>query len=160
MDLLRCFSQLSELGKDRLQELCDGWLTTPMAREASVTMVLVGDDLSFDFATTFFHSFHGNETYHFPADDLLHYLAENGVEDAKRAELVSDIAAKRKAGGVEVYQRFDVRTETLYLTCKTPGCGNIMQDKLPRGARPSFTGECPRCGSAHKYCRDDYRKEP
>ena len=107
LDLLGAYVELRQLGRTRLQSLCNGWLATPAALEAKVTTVTIANDFTVAFEAAIGRNL--GQEYHFPADELLRFLVEHGIESIPMKEsLLTRIAANRKAVGLEVYQRFSL----------------------------------------------------
>jgi len=77
MDVLKCFPPLMALGRQRLQQLCDEWVKTPVAKEFSVIEMRVGYEAT-GFALNpridLYHAVQDGEGVRFPMDDLLTYL--------------------------------------------------------------------------------------
>lgn len=164
MDVLKAFPDLTGLGLDRICELCSGWLNTAEAKECGIESLTVSDQMELDFSPLLAASNQDGDVIHFPVDDLLFYLADNGLTDADVRERVkADIRQRRRRAGREVFQRFAIKVgkrRPLMVRCKTPGCANIMDtgETAPENARVGvkpFRGECPRCRQTHEYRTDD-----
>lgn len=104
-NLLGAYLELRQLGRTRLQSLCNEWLATSEALDAKVLTITIANDFTVTFQAAIGRNL--GQEYHFPADGLLCFLVEQGIESTPMKEsLLTRIAAHRKAGGVEVYQRF------------------------------------------------------
>lgn len=105
-ELFSAYPEIRELGRDRLQAMCSEWITTPVARETGVIEVRVTEELALTIRAALGDSPKADEVYHFPADHLLRFIAENGVASQERDDLLVRIEDNRRRVGVEVYQRF------------------------------------------------------
>jgi len=164
MDVFRCYPEICALGQRRLQELCDEWVSTPVAKEFMVGAVRVGADLRIKCDVAVSHSVENGEIFHFPVDDLLRFVTINGLEGAElRAKVLGEISARRKTAGPRAYQRFRLKAQPLFVTCKNPTCDNVMQHNVPVGSRMTnlpVRAQCPRCEQIYEYHEQDFRLEP
>lgn len=94
------FPEIELLGQAAIQQLCDSWLSTVIAKEFAVSSLEVTDNLSLLPQFQFTHTIENREAYQFPVDRLLFFIADNGVADAaERETLKARITAARRAGG-------------------------------------------------------------
>lgn len=105
-ELFSAYPEIRELGRDRLQAICDEWIITPVARETGVIEVGITKELAFTFRAGIGSAPKADEVYHFPADDLLRFIAENSVAPKEKNALLARIVAIRRKLGVEFCQRF------------------------------------------------------
>jgi hypothetical protein len=173
LPIFELFPEIKQLGAEKLQSLCNAWLPTPVAKEFALTMlqvVTVDDKLSlaFDFGLT--HDVQDGESYYFPTDELLLFIADNaGLTPAVKAELVRKIIAGRRAGGPDVYRRFVIHPGPklpLFITCKNSECLNVMQTQFTAYRNEKTTDmepeeiECPRCRHKFTLSAGDFHFEP
>ena len=107
-DLFAAYPEFRNLGRERLQSLCRQWLSSPVAREAWVTDIHVGEDYFIAFKANIGQAIAHGEVYHFPADDLLRFLAESSANKQEQKAILERISVKRRTVGSTVYQRFSV----------------------------------------------------
>jgi hypothetical protein len=104
------YPEFKRLGQDTLQELCDRWISSPLAREFAVSKVAVesvNGRLGFSPVMKMTHAVENGEAYYFPTDELLFYVADNGIDDPSERDAVkAKVVANRKRYGPDVYRRF------------------------------------------------------
>jgi hypothetical protein len=137
MPVLNEFPEIKALGERRLQELCDDFRSTYVAKEFAIVKLFVQTiegDLSLDFTCELTHEFKPGEEYYFPMDELLRFIADHGIDnETERESTKARIQSARQRGGPEVYRRFRLNPGPrlpLFLTCKNPDCQNVMQTQL------------------------------
>jgi hypothetical protein len=173
MPVLNTFPAIKQLGEQRLQELCDEFRSGYVARAFAISRLdlrTTGGELSLDFACELTHAVKPNEAYCFPMDELLRFIADNGIADeSKREDTKARIRNARERGGPEVYRQFRINPGPklpLFLTCKTPTCGNMMMTQLTayRCERQEWDSidpiTCPRCQQTHTYTDADLHFGP
>ncbi|MGV3608929.1 MAG: hypothetical protein ACO1RA_21170 [Planctomycetaceae bacterium] len=163
------FPEFKALGAAKLQSLCDKWRVTPLAREfavASLTVDVIDGSFLLSFVLELNHNFSGGDEYHFPMDELLFYVADNGVADrGQRESLKKRIKTVRRAAP-DVYRRFILQPGPklpLFVTCKN--CGNLMQTNMEayRVEQIRFEPEsivCPRCKQSFVSDGSDFHFGP
>ncbi len=173
MPVLKVFPEIKALGKHRLQELCDAFRVTYVAREFAITKLnvqTIDGDLSLDFMCELTHTFKLDEEYYFPMDELLYFIADHGIEDeAKRESVKSRIQLARQKVGPDTYRRFTLKPGPklpLFLTCKNSTCQNLMQTQLTAYRCERVEMEyiepiaCPRCGQESQFTDKDFHFGP
>lgn len=132
LPILQLFPEIERLGQPRLQEICNRWLQTPIAKEFAVTELLVEDDgqlwLSFQCKMT--HRIQSGEEYYFPMDELLTFIVDQGVAESEQESAKARIRNARK-NGPDVYRKFRINPGPklpLFVTC--PHCGNVLQTQF------------------------------
>jgi len=165
MDLLDSFTDLKVLGALRLNELASKWLATPRAREHAVKWIVIKEiagKISLSFGISISHAVKNGETYIFPFDDLVNYLAEYGITSGKKRDhlLTRYKEAMKRFPKVGRHFTINFKECRLWLACKTPGCHTMLKTEytLPENAKFSWDGgtaKCKRCGQAHRYEQAD-----
>lgn len=164
--VLPSFQPLAQLGQVRLQQMANEWLQTPVAKECGVSAIRIAEDLALSFSLTVEHALEDAEEIHFPFDNLLMFMAENGLSDAPQLEVKETIRVLRRRVGPRVYQRYRIDMRAmgpkmpLFLNCKTEGCNNSMQTQFLAYGNERIRGgpfivECPNCKTEHEYLEDD-----
>jgi predicted RNA-binding Zn-ribbon protein involved in translation (DUF1610 family) len=151
LEIFNVFPEIARLGKRALQDLCDSWLSTAIAREFAVSSLSVDDDLSLYPQFQFTHKIKPGEAYHFPMDRLLFFIADNGIVDVAERETVKRRIIAAREAGPDVFTKLKINPgpkRPLFLTC--PNCGNVMQTQYTayRCEQIRFDREeieCPRC---------------
>ena len=171
-EVLEVFPEIRALGEARLQQICNEWLETPIAKEFAVSSVNVRtkhSKLRLTFRCDVTHKVQDREEYWFPMDKLLFYIADRGVQsEVDRKRVKARIVSARQRGGPEVYQRFVVNLGPelpLFLTCKNPECRNLMMTqfrgrKCERAIWGPSPVKCPRCQGEYEYDQDDLHFGP
>ncbi len=170
--ILNLFAEIKSLGHERLQELCNQFVQTPIAREFAISELFIAESdgkltLIPSFSLT--HSLQDREAIYLPTDQLLYFIVDNGITDEQlRLNLKHRIQGARQTVGPDVYRRFAAnRGEKLplFLTCKNPACGNLMQTQLT--AYRCETSEwnlepilCPRCHQIYRCDGSDLHFGP
>jgi len=102
LEVFNHFSAIKELGVTVLQSLCDDWKLTPMAQECGVKSMHVfqhGDEVLLDFRIELTHQIQDGDETHFPVDDLLMYLADNGIAELRKTQGRSRVIAGKPRDG-------------------------------------------------------------
>jgi hypothetical protein len=106
IDFFAHHPEMRELGRGRLQGICNEWVTRPVARETCVTEIKMNEEFVLGFKAEIGSSPKKDEVYHFPADELLRFVAEGGFKSGAKDTLLAKIASNRRRLGSEIYQRF------------------------------------------------------
>ena len=160
------YPELKALGRERLLELCDAWISAPIAREAAVSMLLVGADgevMTLDLGFTMTHQVHDGEEFMFPMDALLHFIVDRAIDSpADREQLKRDIARDR-ARDPDTFRRFRLNLGPkllLNVVCKHPPCQSVIGTGLSAYKSQSLSWgpaelACPVCGESARYDQTD-----
>lgn len=166
MDVFQDFPELTAIGQEALQEHCNAWLKTSIARQSRVKTLTIGRNgaklLIADVGMEAPPDIQGGENLFFPLDYLLNYLIERIAPPHRQDELKTIVTIKRFNGGPAVYQQFKVAPrKRLGVTCKNPACGEKLYTQLMGyEGRPFLTDieplPCPRCGVISSYEAKDF----
>jgi hypothetical protein len=166
MDVFGDFPEIMAIGQDALQEQCNEWLKTSIARQSRVKILTIGQKGSrliiSNVAMETPTDIQAGEFLHFPIDYLIDYLIEHIAPPDQQPRLKTVLEMKRHNGGPFVYQRFVVTPRRrLGLKCKNPGCGALLDPGLMGYAGEPFMREiepviCPICGIASSYEPADF----
>jgi hypothetical protein len=166
MDVFGDLTELTAIGREALQERCNEWLKTSIARQSRtkvLTIAQVGSKLVIlNLAMECPPDIQGGEILFFPLDHLLNYLIEHIVPPDQQERLKAIVAMKRLNGGLTAYQQFAVAPKMpLGLKCKNPGCGELLQTQLMGYHGQPFITDiepaiCPKCGVTSSYEAKDF----
>jgi hypothetical protein len=166
MDVFADFPDIMAIGRDALQERCNEWLKTSIARQSRVKVLAIGQEgarlIISNLGIEPPPDIQAGENLYFPLDYLLEYLIERVVPADRQARLKAILEMKRHNGGPAVYQRFAVTpTQPLGLKCKNPGCGAMLKTGLLGYAGEPFMRDiepvaCPVCGMVSSYEPQDF----
>lgn len=164
LPVFNVFPEIKHLGEQRLQQLCDRFGESYVGREFAISQLEVADEngeLQLTFECHLTHEIKAGEDYHFPMDELLRFIADNGIADESKRETGKQrIQSARQKGGPDVYRRFKLNPGPklpLFLTCKNPTCGNVMKTQLTayRCERQEWEYiepiTCPRCNRESQF---------
>ena len=165
---LFCIPELQAMGVARLQALCDQWIRTPQAKEFAVEKVsvsvlngeIVGGWLIRTDAT-----YEAGEVVRFPADHLLLFLVEHGIESNQERACISERIRRGFAVYPKVLREYVIKPGSnlpLLLRCKK--CGQIMKtdiSKRPWEVVKPWNGSyrCLACGGTADYTHKDFFQE-
>ena len=126
------FPEVMALGHDRLQQFCDEWCKMPVAREFSVSRVLISEDcrcfdpnIRLDAA-----NYDKGDIVHFPFDRLMEYVITRGFPANERQVLRDRLLLMRQSVGVELYQRFETTVDAYTLATCCPHCHRVILTQL------------------------------
>jgi hypothetical protein len=170
LEVFEAFPEIAELGESRINELCQAFLQTPVAKEFAVSALRAFENngsLLMTFSVDLPHAIRDGENYFFPIDQLLRYIADQGVDPEKRSRLKDRISNIRKHYP-NVFRRFKINPGPklpLFLSCKNALCGCVMMTQFrayrsERGQWGPSSVECPRCHSLYEYDQNDLHFEP
>jgi hypothetical protein len=166
------YTEFKRLGQNKLQELCDSWVSSPLAREFAVsklTVETVSGRLCLSPQMKMTHTVRNGEAYYFPTDELLLYVADKTIDDlAERDAVKARVVANRQRCGPDVYRRFILQPGPklpIFITCKNPNCRNVIVTQLTayRCEQQEWDLEpieCPRCKQSFKYDGSDFHFGP
>ena len=160
------FPEITAIGRDALQEHCNEWLKTSIARQSRINVLTIGQTGSkliiADVGIENPPDIQAGEILHFPLDYLLNYLIERIAPPDEQDRLKNLVAMKRFGGGPAVYQQFKVSPrKPLGIKCKNPECGALLKTQLMGYAGQPLMSDiepliCPRCGVSSSYEPRDF----
>lgn len=166
MEVFDDFPEITAIGRDALQEHCNEWLKTSIARQSRINLLTIdraGSKLVIaDVGILNPPDIQAGEILHFPLDYLLNYLIERIAPPDQQNRLKNLVAMKRFGGGPAVYQQFTVApTKPLGIKCKNPECGALLKTQLMGYAGQPHMSDiepviCPTCGVASSYEAGDF----
>ena len=135
MEVFDDFPEITAIGRDVLQEHCNEWLKTSIARQSRINLLTIdraGSKLVIaDVGILNPPDIQAGEILHFPLDYLLNYLIERIAPPDQQNRLKNLVAMKRFGGGPAVYQQFKVSPrKPLGIKCKNPECGALLKTQL------------------------------
>jgi uncharacterized protein YbaR (Trm112 family) len=160
MKIFEVFPEIKAIGQNILQQLCTEWLKTAVAQEFGVSdlkVVEVDGKLALYPSFCMTHNLQEKEEIYLPTERLLYYIADHGIQDNVVKTKVKSLIAVKTKKHPNVYRKFIVNLgekKPLFLTCKTLGCGNIMQTQYEAYKSQTLTIKngrftCPRCKQTH-----------
>jgi TIR domain len=165
-DVFGDFPELTAIGREALQEHCNEWLKTSIARQSrtkEVAIAQVGPKLVIgNIAMECAPDIQPGETLHFPLDYLLNYLIERIVPPDRQARLMAIVALKRFNAGPAAYQQFKVAPRMpLGVKCKNAECGEVLLTQLKGYHGQPFITDiepvtCPKCGEISSFEAKDF----
>ena len=160
------FPELTAIGREALQEHCNEWLKTSIARQSRIKVLTIGEKgptlVISNVGMESPPDVQAGELLHFPLDYLLNFLIERIAPSSEQQRLKAIVAMKRFNAGPAAYQQFKVSPRrSLGVKCKNPECGTKLQTQLKGYAGQPFITDiepviCPRCGVSSSYEAKDF----
>jgi hypothetical protein len=158
------FPEIKGLDVQTLQELCDRWVVTPVAKECGVDQLRVSRSpkgIKLDFGIFIGGGYDSFEAVHFPFDNLLDFIIDTAIPEENRDDLRARLRLLRQKLGPNVWQRYTLTDKKpLFLRCKNAECRHLMmtQFSLFPGQKLIWEGDtvaCPRCSQTFAYVTKD-----
>ena len=166
LDVFGDFPEITAIGQAALQEHCDEWLKSSIARQCHVKTVTIGRTsrrlIIADVGLEAPPDVQPGEIMHFPLDYLLSFLIDRIVPGEQRNRLKAIMAKKRFNAGPGAYQQFKIAPKKrLGVKCKNPACRLTLITQVMGYRGQPFMAEiepvtCPRCGVRSSYEAKDF----
>lgn len=154
---------VATIGQAKLQVYCDQWLQRPLARGYGIAQLSVDCELLLTVNVNPSHAAFVDNRVFFPVDELLGYIIDEQFQDADKRRQLHDQVRDLRQRWDELGREYEVtvgRVGNLYLTCKNPGCGALLETTLQAAEGQVIKGPpcdvtCPVCGHTDTYSGND-----
>lgn len=154
---------VAAIGRTKLQDYCNDWLKRPIAREYSITHLIVGSDLLLTVNLDANDVDMDRARAFIPIAELLDYIIDQHFDQPVRRRELHDAARDIKQRWGEIgyhYVGMARRVGNLWLKCKNPACDFSLEtvQQAVEGQRihcPPCRVTCPMCGHTDVYDGSD-----
>lgn len=165
VDILLLLPDVATIGQAKLQVFCDQWLRRPLAHEYGISQLAVGGDLKLTVNLDPSRAEFVGDRVFFPVDELLGYIIDEQFQDADKRRQLHDQVRELKQRWHQLGRDYEAtvgRVGNLYLTCKNPVCGAMLETTLRATEGQVIEGPpcevtCPACGHTNTYDGSDLK---